>query len=128
MFRSTICTIRSGSYAYIGLRRYMEDEHIQIDDLSSYLGSICSCPTPSAFFGVFDGHGGPDAAAYMKENAIKIFFKDADFLQTIEADDVFLEAVENSIRCVFCELACNIDLCFVMLTCAFLLVSIPTKF
>ncbi|KAF9591687.1 hypothetical protein IFM89_005559 [Coptis chinensis] len=94
-------TIRSGSYADIGPRRYMEDEHIRIDDLSSYLGSICSCPTPSAFFGVFDGHGGPDAAAYMKENAIKIFFKDADFLQTIEADDVFLEAVENSIRNAF---------------------------
>ncbi|KAL5700714.1 protein-serine/threonine phosphatase [Ranunculus cassubicifolius] len=94
-------TIRSGSFADIGPRRFMEDEHIRIDDLTSHLGSLCKCPTPSAFFGVFDGHGGADAAAYIKKNAMKIFFKDADFLQTIEADDVLLEAIEASIRNAF---------------------------
>ncbi|KAF5199566.1 phosphatase 2C, partial [Thalictrum thalictroides] len=94
-------TIRSGSYADIGPRRFMEDEHIRIDDLSSHLGLLCQCPTPSAFFGVFDGHGGPDAAAYMKKNATNIFFKDADLLQTFEADDVFLEAVEKSLHDAF---------------------------
>ncbi|KAL5700711.1 protein-serine/threonine phosphatase [Ranunculus cassubicifolius] len=78
-------TIRSGSFTSIGQRASMEDEHIMIDDLSSYLGSVC--PTPSAFFGVFDGHGGPDAAAYVKTNATEIFFNNADFLQTSETDD-----------------------------------------
>ena len=44
--------IRSGSFADIGPRRYMEDEHIRIDDLSAHLGSLLRCPTPSAFYGV----------------------------------------------------------------------------
>lgn len=44
--------IRSGSFADIGPRRYMEDEHIRMDDLSSYLGSLLQFPTPSAFYGV----------------------------------------------------------------------------
>jgi protein phosphatase PTC2/3 len=44
--------IRSGSFADIGPRRYMEDEHIRIDDLSAHLGSLLVCPLPSAFYGV----------------------------------------------------------------------------
>ena len=46
--------IRSGSFADIGPRRYMEDEHIRIDDLSAHLGSLLVCPLPSAFYGVSD--------------------------------------------------------------------------
>jgi len=45
-------SIRSGSFADIGPRRYMEDEHIRIDDLSSHLGSLYNFPKPSAFYGV----------------------------------------------------------------------------
>ncbi|KAH7666569.1 Protein phosphatase 2c-like 2/3 protein [Dioscorea alata] len=90
--------IRSGSFADIGPRRYMEDEHIRIDDLSAHLGSLLRCPTPSAFYGVFDGHGGPDAAVYIKRHAIKLLFEDADFPQALQADDVFLGEVENSVR------------------------------
>jgi hypothetical protein len=44
--------IRSGSFADIGPRRYMEDEHIRIDDLSGHLGSLLVCPAPNAFYGV----------------------------------------------------------------------------
>lgn len=47
-------SIRSGSFADIGPRRYMEDEHIRIDDLSTHLGSMLRCPTPSAFYGVIN--------------------------------------------------------------------------
>lgn len=45
-------SLRSGSFADIGPRRYMEDEHIRIDDLSAHLGSLFQFPKPSAFYGV----------------------------------------------------------------------------
>lgn len=45
-------SIRSGSFADIGPRRYMEDEHVRIDDLSVQLGSVFKFPKPSAFYGV----------------------------------------------------------------------------
>ncbi|XP_058082261.1 probable protein phosphatase 2C 2 [Magnolia sinica] len=94
-------SIRSGSFADIGHRRAMEDEHIRINDLSACLGPPFRFPTPSAFFGVFDGHGGPDAAAFIKENAIRLFFENADFPQAFHAGDVLLEELENYVRRAF---------------------------
>ncbi|GAB2216288.1 hypothetical protein Droror1_Dr00024059 [Drosera rotundifolia] len=47
---------------------------------------------------VFDGHGGSEAAAYMKENALRFFFEDIDFPQSSEVDGVFRDEVENSIK------------------------------
>lgn len=93
--------IRSGSYADIGPRRTMEDEHIRMDDLSSHMGSLFKCPLSSSFYAVFDGHGGADAAAYIKRNAMRLFFEDADLPQTSDIDDVFLEELENSHRKAF---------------------------
>ncbi|XP_008793307.1 probable protein phosphatase 2C 47 [Phoenix dactylifera] len=94
-------SFRSGSFADIGPRRYMEDEHIRIDDLSAHLGSLLSCPTPSAFYGVFDGHGDSDAAAYIKRHAIRFIFEDTDFPQASEPDKVFLDSVKNCVRKAF---------------------------
>ncbi|KAI4987291.1 hypothetical protein ZWY2020_020091 [Hordeum vulgare] len=92
--------IRSGSFADIGPRRYMEDEHIRIDNLSGHLGSLLLCPSPNAFYGVFDGHGGSDAAAYMKRHAMKLFFEDSEFLEGLQEDEYFLNCC-NSIRKAF---------------------------
>ncbi|KAH8517169.1 hypothetical protein H0E87_005206 [Populus deltoides] len=94
-------SIRSGSFADMGNRGYMEDEHIRIDDLSAELGSAFKFPKPSAFYGVFDGHEGPEAAAYIRRNAMRIFFEDVNFPQTSEVDNIFLKEVENSLRKAF---------------------------
>lgn len=93
-----IPSIRSGSFADIGPRRYMEDEHICIDDLSMHLGALLRCPSPSAFYGVFDGHGGSDAASYIKRHAISFFFQNSEFPQALHADKAFAELVEDSLR------------------------------
>ncbi|KAG8084435.1 hypothetical protein GUJ93_ZPchr0010g8412 [Zizania palustris] len=95
--------IRSGSFSDIGPRRYMEDEHIQIDDLSAHLGSLFMCPLPSAFYGVFDGHGGPDAAAYMKRHAMMFLFENSEFPQASQVDETFIQSVENSVRRAFLQ-------------------------
>ncbi|CAO2203299.1 unnamed protein product [Urochloa humidicola] len=94
-------SIRSGSFADIGPRRDMEDEHIRIDDLSAHLGSVLMFSVPSAFYGVFDGHGGSDAAAYMKNHAMKLFFEDAEFPRASQEDEMFAESVEDSVRKAF---------------------------
>lgn len=47
-------SIRSGSFAVIGPRTNMEDEHIRIDDLSMHLGPLLQFPQPCAFYGVLD--------------------------------------------------------------------------
>uniref|UniRef100_A0A6N2MWP1 protein-serine/threonine phosphatase n=1 Tax=Salix viminalis TaxID=40686 RepID=A0A6N2MWP1_SALVM len=95
----TFPCIRSGSYADIGTRLSMDDEHIRIDDLSAHLGSYFKCP--SSFYAVFDGHGGPDAAAYVKRNAMRLFFEDVDLPQTSDIDDIFLKELINSHKKAF---------------------------
>lgn len=96
-----IPNVRSGSYAEIGPRGSMDDEHIQIDDLASHLGFVFKSPIPSAFYAVFDGHGGPDAAYFIKRNAMRLFFEDANLLQSYGTDALFLKKLEESHRRAF---------------------------
>ncbi|KAK7348010.1 hypothetical protein VNO80_22558 [Phaseolus coccineus] len=98
---SFIPNARSGSYAEIGPRVSMDDEHICIDDLGAHLGFVFKYPIRSAFYAVFDGHGGPDAAAFVKRNAMRLFFEDADMLQTYDTDAFFLDKLEDSHRRAF---------------------------
>lgn len=93
--------IRSGSHTDTGCRASNEDEHIRIDDLSARVGHLFGCPLPSSFYAVFDGHNGPNAAVFVKENTMKLFFEDANLPQTSEIDKLFLENLENSHREAF---------------------------
>ncbi|KAL3505581.1 hypothetical protein ACH5RR_030963 [Cinchona calisaya] len=99
-FLPAIC---SGSHTDTGPRRSNEDEHICIDDLSKCLGSLCGWPLPSSFYAVFDGHGGSDAAAYVKNNAMKFFFEDVALPQKSDIDELFLEELESCHRRAFLE-------------------------
>ncbi|CAK9220497.1 unnamed protein product [Sphagnum troendelagicum] len=96
---------RSGVWSDTGLRRVMEDAHVRIDDLETYLGSQGGGEASGAFYGVFDGHGGKDAAFYVKENV----------LQYILDDIAFPTAIEDAVKSAFLRLddafanACSVD-------------------
>ncbi|XP_009799378.1 putative protein phosphatase 2C 47 [Nicotiana tabacum] len=70
---------RSGSYSEIGPKPYMEDEHICIDDLREHIGASEGLLSPGAFYGVFDGHGGVDAASFTQKNLLDFIVEDSHF-------------------------------------------------
>ncbi|CAI0381630.1 unnamed protein product [Linum tenue] len=76
---------RSGSCAEEGPKRYMEDEHVCIDDLNQHLGSTtASFSSMGAFYGVFDGHGGTDAALFVRNNILRYIVDDSQFPMCVE--------------------------------------------
>ncbi|KAL3376125.1 hypothetical protein AABB24_002858 [Solanum stoloniferum] len=70
---------RSGSYSEIGPKPNMEDEHICINDLCKHIGSSKGLLSPGAFYGVFDGHGGIDAASFTQKNLLSFIVEDTHF-------------------------------------------------
>ncbi|XP_065008487.1 probable protein phosphatase 2C 27 isoform X1 [Musa acuminata AAA Group] len=75
---------RSGSCSEIGPKSHMEDEHICIDNLVEHLRASPSFPSPGAFYGVFDGHGGVDAAYFVRNNILKYIIEDGHFPSSVE--------------------------------------------
>ncbi|KAF0928548.1 hypothetical protein E2562_005994 [Oryza meyeriana var. granulata] len=76
---------RSGSCANIGTKSYMEDEHVCVDNLIEHLGMRTPViPAPGAFYGVFDGHGGTDAACFVRKNILRFIIEDGHFPGSIE--------------------------------------------
>ncbi|GAA0173471.1 protein phosphatase [Lithospermum erythrorhizon] len=71
--------LRSGSCSEIGPKQYMEDEYICVDDLHQHLAEAKEFPYPAAFYGVFDGHGGIDAASFAKKNLLTNIVEDPHF-------------------------------------------------
>ncbi|XP_078434475.1 putative protein phosphatase 2C 47 [Wolffia australiana] len=95
---------RSGSWSEMGPKSYMEDEHICIDNLTCHLGSEVDLPSPGAFYGVFDGHGGKDAASFVQKNILKFILEDAHFPSSVDkalssaflkADHAFADAARS---------------------------------
>ncbi|KAJ7966985.1 putative Protein phosphatase 2c [Quillaja saponaria] len=70
---------RSGSCAERGPKQNMEDEHICVDNLIEHLGATSDIPSPGSFYGVFDGHGGVDAAAFIRNNILEFIVEDSHF-------------------------------------------------
>ncbi|XP_025013005.1 probable protein phosphatase 2C 27 isoform X2 [Ricinus communis] len=62
----------------------MEDEHVCIDNLIEHLGATANFPPPGAFYGVFDGHGGIDAASFVRNNILKFIIEDSHFPICVE--------------------------------------------
>lgn len=96
--------IRSGGWADIGSRKQMEDTHVIVNDLASVGGGS------GAYYGVFDGHSGKDAAVFVKENLLRYILQDASFPSVaklavkqafLRADQAFAKACQDN------ELLCS---------------------
>jgi protein phosphatase 2C family protein 2/3 len=57
----------------------MEDEYICVDNLREHISSDHNFPSPGAFYGVFDGHGGVEAASYTRKNILDFIVDDSNF-------------------------------------------------
>ncbi|XP_062023808.1 probable protein phosphatase 2C 22 isoform X1 [Rosa rugosa] len=71
--------VRSGAWTDIGSRSNMEDVYVCVDNFMHDYGLKNFTDGPSAFYGVFDGHGGKHAADFACSNLPKFIFEDEDF-------------------------------------------------
>ncbi|XP_061990944.1 probable protein phosphatase 2C 27 [Rosa rugosa] len=75
---------RSGEWSDIGGRPHMEDTHICISDLAKKFGYNVLNDEAISFYGVFDGHGGKDAAQFVRDNLPRVIVEDSDFPVELE--------------------------------------------
>ncbi|KAI3454043.1 hypothetical protein Pfo_010706 [Paulownia fortunei] len=76
--------LRSGAWSDIGFRSSMEDVYVCADNLMRDYGLNNSNERPTAFYGVFDGHGGKHAADFACYHLPRFIVEEADFPQEIE--------------------------------------------
>ncbi|XP_074588257.1 putative protein phosphatase 2C 27 isoform X2 [Curcuma longa] len=98
--------LRSGSNTAIGRKQSMEDEHICIDNIEEHIGEATDISLPGSFYGVFDGHGGKDAAFFVRTNILKFIIE----------DDYFPRCIAEAIKSAFVRAdyafsdACSLDI------------------
>ncbi|KAI9125616.1 hypothetical protein K1719_003034 [Acacia pycnantha] len=71
--------LRSGEWSDIGERANMEDTHICVEDMAKEFGYKVISEEAVSFYGVFDGHGGKNAAKFVRDYLPEAIVKDADF-------------------------------------------------
>ncbi|KAF7137197.1 hypothetical protein RHSIM_Rhsim07G0148900 [Rhododendron simsii] len=76
--------LRSGAWGDIGFRSSMEDAYVCVDDFINDYGLKNVSDGPNAFYGVFDGHGGKDAANFACNHLPRFIVEDEDFPMEIE--------------------------------------------
>ncbi|XP_049851957.1 protein spalten-like [Schistocerca gregaria] len=84
-------SIEAGLYEVQGRRETMEDTHVMFEDLKAVLDAV---PDHTAFFGVYDGHGGVDAAKLCRDYLHR---------KIVEAPEFRLGRIEDAIRVGFRE-------------------------
>ncbi|KAL4572623.1 hypothetical protein LXL04_019403 [Taraxacum kok-saghyz] len=75
---------RSGSCSEIGPKPYMEDEYVCVDNLREHVDAQQDNTLHGAFYGVFDGHGGVDAASFTKRNILEFILEDSSFPKAVK--------------------------------------------
>ncbi|KAM7459443.1 hypothetical protein LguiA_036437 [Lonicera macranthoides] len=97
--------LRSGAWTDIGFRSSMEDVYVCADNFTHDYGVKNLDEGPSAFYGVFDGHGGKHAADFACHHLPRFIVKDEEFPKEIERviSSAFLQT-DNA----FAE-ACSLD-------------------
>ncbi|ESQ46679.1 hypothetical protein EUTSA_v10000194mg [Eutrema salsugineum] len=71
--------MRSGAWSDIGSRSSMEDAYLCLDNFMDSFGLKNSEEGPSAFYGVFDGHGGKHAADFACHHIPRYIVEDQEF-------------------------------------------------
>ncbi|XP_057434527.1 probable protein phosphatase 2C 22 isoform X2 [Lotus japonicus] len=93
--------LRSGGCADMGFRSSMEDVYVCVDNFMQDQLLKSHIDGPSAFYGVFDGHGGKHAADFACHHLPKFILEDEGFPRDIEriiasafmqTDNAFAEA------------------------------------
>ncbi len=95
--RETVGGLDVGVCHYIGRRDEMEDEHLA----TSFNVKIGGSDYPVKLFGVFDGHGGPEASKYLKE---KLQAKLSKLLVELNAKGLSDEGIWNALKMTFVQL------------------------
>lgn len=86
--------MRSGAWSDIGSRSSMEDAYLCLDNLMDSYGLKDSEDGPTAFYGVFDGHGGKHAAEFACQRIPRYIVEDQEFPSDINkvVSSAFLRA------------------------------------